>query len=228
MDLGNLGVIEDVSRSPLPTISTIEKKVLGADGSLYKSNSFAPLDIQASIRLFNFSDYTIDKKINELMELAYSKEMKPLNYKNKRTRYDAILISIDNFEKYRNRYAYLNLVFRAPYPFARSEYRFNRYKNFTDEVIEMGTPCSTKGIFTFTGNKNKITNMRTGEFIEILDGTSQNFLIDCEKHLVKFGSNRAMDRLSPYSDFFEIKPGDRIKADSPVSLEYYERYLYDR
>lgn len=228
MDLGNLGVIEDVSRSPLPTISTIEKKVLGADGSLYKSNSFAPLDIQASIRLFNFSDYTIDKKINELMELVYSKEMKALNYKNKRTWYDAILVSIEDFERYRNSYAHLTLVFRAPYPLARSEYRIDRYKNFTDEVIEMNGACASEGIFTFTGDRNKITNMRTGEFIEITDGTSQNFIIDCEKNLVKIGSNRAMERLSPYSDFFKIRPGDRIKAEKPVSLEYYERYLYDR
>ena len=52
-------------------------------------------------------------------------------------------------------------------------------------------------------------------------------MIDCEKEIVTFKKHRAMDRLNPYSDFFEIRNGDVIKANNPVSLKFYESYLYD-
>lgn len=75
---------------------------------------------------------------------------------------------------------------------------------------------------------NKITNTRTGEFIEVNSDAANKFVVDCEKEVVTIGSNRAMDKLSLYSDFFDIRSGDVIKSDKYVSLEYYERYLYDR
>ena len=200
MELGKLGVIEYVERPALPPMKISQKEIIGRDGVLYKTKNFEPLYITVKIRQFNNITRNIDDIIFDLMELVHSKMLAPLNYRNKRTWYDAVLVDIQNFEKYRNRMAYLELVFMAP----------------------------DKGIFTFTGSSNKITNMRTGEFIEILAGTSSKFVIDCEKEVVTIGSNRAMDRLNVYSDFFEIKSGDVIKATSPVTLEYYERYLYDR
>lgn len=228
MELGNIGVIEKVYRPAIPNFKTIDKEILGLDGALYKTSKMEPLDIVVSIRLFNYITRSLDEMIFELMELVYSKEIKPLNYKCKTTWYDAVLVSVDSFEKYRERYAYLELVFRCYNPLARSRYMVEDYKNFTNAKISMNTVCPTKGVFTFTGTSNKITNMRTGEFIEILNGTSQTFTIDCEKNVVNIGSNRAMDRLSPYSEFFEIKNGDIIKANNSVSLKYYERYLFDR
>lgn len=226
-ELGKLGVIEYVERPAMPPIKIGQKEILGRDGVLYKTKNFEPLTITVKIRLFNNITNNIDDIIFDLLELVHSKKLAPLNYRNKRTWYDAILVDIQNFEKFRNRMAYLELVFMAPDPIARSK---DRYKAgpFTSKQIEMATTLETKGIFTFTGSSNKITNMRTGEFIEILSGSSSKFTIDCEKEVVTIGSNRAMDRLSVYSDFFEIKSGDVIKATNPVSLEYYERYLYDR
>lgn len=226
-ELGKLGVIEYVERPPLPSMKISQKEILGRDGVLYKTKNFEPLTITVKIRQFNDITRNIDDIIFDLMELVHSRELAPLNYRNKRTWYDAVLVDIQNFEKYRQRMAYLELVFMVPYPFARSK---DRYKAgpFTSKQIEMATTLETKGIFTFTGSSNKISNTRTGEFIEILSGSSSKFTIDCEKEVVTIGSNRAMDRLSVYSDFFDIKSGDVIKATSFVTLEYYERYLYDR
>lgn len=226
-ELGKLGVIEYVERPAMPPMKIGQKEILGRDGVLYKTKNFEPLTITVKIRQFNYITRNIDDIIFDLMELVNSKKLAPLNYRNKRTWYDAVLVDIQNFEKYRQRMAYLELVFMVPYPFARSK---DRYKvgPFTSKQIEMATTLETKGIFTFTGSSNKITNMRTGEFIEILSGASASFRIDCEKEVVTIGSNRAMDRLSVYSNFFDIKSGDTIKATSAVSLEYYERYLYDR
>lgn len=226
-ELGKLGVIEYVERPAIPTMKIRQKEIIGRDGVLYKTKNFEPLAIIVKIRLFNDITNNIDDIVFDLMELVHRKTLAPLNYKNKRTWYDAVLVDIQHFKKFRQRMAYLELVFRAPDPIARSK---DRYKAgpFTSKQIEMATTLETKGIFTFTGSSNKISNTRTGEFIEILSGSSSKFVIDCEKEVVTIGSNRAMDRLNVYSDFFEIKSGDVIKATSPVTLEYYERYLYDR
>lgn len=226
-ELGKLGVIEYVERPAMPPMRIGQKEILGRDGVLYKTKNFEPLTITVKIRQFNDITRNIDDIIFDLMELVHSRELAPLNYRNKRTWYDAVLVDIQNFEKYRQRMAYLELVFMAPYPFARSKDRY-KVDSFTSKRLEMATILPTKGIFTFTGSSNKISNTRTGEFIEILSGSSSKFTIDCEKEVVTIGSNRAMDRLSVYSDFFDIRSGDVIKATSPVSLEYYERYLYDR
>lgn len=226
-ELGKLGVIEYVERPALPPMKISQKEIIGRDGVLYKTKNFEPLYITVKIRQFNNITRNIDDIIFDLMELVHSKTLASLNYKNKRTWYDAVLVDIGNFEKFRNRMAYLELVFMAPDPLARSKDRY-KTESFTSKEISMSTSLATKGIFTFTGSSNKITNTRTGEFIEILSGTSNKFVIDCEKEIVTIGSNRAMDRLNVYSDFFEIKSGDVIKATSHVTLEYYERYLYDR
>lgn len=94
--------------------------------------------------------------------------------------------------------------------------------------MDMESICPSRGIFTFLGSFNTITNVSTGEFIEILDGAIGTFTIDCEKEIVLLNGSKVMNRLSLYSDFFDIKNGDRIRARYPISLSYYERYLYDR
>lgn len=227
MELGKLGVIERVDRPPMPPMRVKQKEILGRDGILYGSKNFEPLYISAKIRLINNITRNIDDMIFDLLELVHTKKLAPLNYRGKRTWYDAVLVDIRDFEKFRQNWVYMELVFMAPYPFARSK---DRYKtdSFTSKQIDMASKLGTNGIFTFTGSSVKITNTRTNEFIEILPGNSSKFTIDCEKEVVLIGENRAMNRLSLYSDFFEIKSGDIIKATSPVSLEYYERYLYDR
>lgn len=226
-ELGKLGVIEYIDRPALPPMKISQKEILGRDGVLYKTKNFEPLYITVKIRQFNNITRNIDDIIFDLMELVHTKTLAPLNYKNKRTWYDAVLVDIQNFEKFRNRMAYLELVFMAPNPIARSK---NRYKTerFMSKQIEMATSLETRGIFTFTGMSNKITNTRTGEFIEVNSDAANKFVVDCEKEVVTIGSNRAMDKLSLYSDFFDIRSGDVIKSDKYVSLEYYERYLYDR
>ena len=226
-ELGKLGVIEYVDRPALPPMKISQKEILGRDGVLYKTKNFEPLYITVKIRQFNRITNNIDDIIFDLMELVHTKTLAPLNNKNKRTWYDAVLVDIQNFEKFRNRMAYLELVFMAPDPIARSKNRY-RTKSFMSKQIEMATSLATRGIFTFTGMSNKITNTRTGEFIEIRSDAANKFVVDCEKEVVTIGSNRAMDKLSLYSDFFDIRSGDVIKADKYVSLEYYERYLYDR
>lgn len=226
-ELGNLGVIESVDRPFLPPINPITKEITGRDGVLYKTNNFGALNIKVSIRLFNDITRNIDDIIFDLMELVYSKETKSLNYKGKRVWYDAVLVDVSSYEKFRNSWAYMELDFLVPSGLGRSHERYE-VKDFTDKVIYMNTVYPTRGIFTFTGSYNKITNMRTGEFIEIFSGNSADFTIDCEKEIVRIKSNRAMDRLSYNSTFFEIRNGDKILAKNPVSLSYYERYLFDR
>lgn len=228
VEFGKFGVIEKIDRPFLTPMSVIEKEINGRDGVLYKDSPFKPLNITISIRLYNRVRRNIDDMIFDLMQMIYSKKLCPLNYRRNRVWYDAILVGVDSYKKFRNERAYMDLEFKVPSGLGRSEYKNDYYKDFTRKEISLNTVLPTKGIFTFTGSSNKITNMRTGEFVEILSGTSQNFVIDCEKELVTFKGNRAMDRLNPYSDFFEIRNGDVIKASSPVSLEFYERYLYDR
>lgn len=228
VEFGKFGVIEKIDRPFLTPMNIIEKDINGRDGVLYKDSPFKPLNITISIRLYNRVRRNIDDMIFDLMQMIYSKKLCPLNYRRNRVWYDAILVGVDSYKKFRNERAYMDLEFKVPSGLGRSEYKNDYYKNFTSKEISLNSVLPTKGIFTFNGSSNKITNMRTGEFIEILSGTSQNFVIDCEKEIVTFEENRAMDRVSPYSDFFEIRNGDVIKASSPVSLEFYERYLYDR
>lgn len=228
VEFGKFGVIEKIDRPFLTPMNIIEKDINGRDGVLYKDSPFKPLNITISIRLYNRVRRNIDDMIFDLMQMIYSKKLCPLNYRRNRVWYDAILVGVDSYKKFRNERAYMDLEFKVPSGLGRSEYKNDYYKNFTSKEISLNSVLPTKGIFTFTGPSNKIINMRTGEFIEILSGSSQKFIIDCEKEIVTFKGNRAMDRLSPYSDFFEIRNGDVIKANSPVSLEFYERYLYDR
>lgn len=228
VEFGKFGVIEKIDRPFLTPMNVIEKDINGRDGVLYKDSPFKPLNITISIRLYNRVRRNIDDMIFDLMQMIYSKKLCPLNYRRNRVWYDAILVGVDSYKKFRNERAYMDLEFKVPSGLGRSEYKNDYYKNFTSKEISLNSVLPTKGIFTFNGSSNKITNMRTGEFIEILSGTSQNFVIDCEKEIVTFEENRAMDRVSPYSDFFEIRNGDLIKATSPISLEFYERYLYDR
>lgn len=228
VEFGKFGVIEKIDRPFLTPMNIIEKDINGRDGVLYKDSPFKPLNITISIRLYNRVRRNIDDMIFDLMQMIYSKKLCPLNYRRNRVWYDAILVGVDSYKKFRNERAYMDLEFKVPSGLGRSEYKNDYYKNFTSKEISLNSVLPTKGIFTFNGSSNKITNMRTGEFIEILSGTSQNFVIDCEKEIVTFEENRAMDRVSPYSDFFEIRNGDVIKASNPISLEFYERYLYDR
>lgn len=228
VEFGKFGVIEKIDRPFLTPMNIIEKDINGRDGVLYKDSPFKTLNITISIRLYNRVRRNIDDMIFDLMQMIYSKKLCPLNYRRNRVWYDAILVGVDSYKKFRNERAYMDLEFKVPSGLGRSEYKNDYYKNFTREEISLNSVLPTKGIFTFNGSSNKITNMRTGEFIEILSGTSQNFVIDCEKEIVTFEENRAMDRVSPYSDFFEIRNGDVIKASNPISLEFYERYLYDR
>lgn len=228
VEFGKFGVIEKIDRPFLTPMNVIEKDINGRDGVLYKDSLFESLTITVSIRLYNSVRRKIDDMIFDLMEMMYSKKLSPLNYRRNRVWYDAVLVGVNSYEKFRNERAYMDLEFKVPSGLGRSEYKNDYYKDFTNKEISMNSVLPTRGIFTFTGTANKITNMRTGEFIEIVNGSSQNFVIDCEKELVTFKGNRAMDRLNPYSDFFEIRNGDVIKATSPVSLEFYERYLYDR
>ena len=228
VEFGKFGVIEKIDRPFLTPMNIIEKDINGRDGVLYKGSLFEPLTITVSIRLYNSVRRNIDDMIFDLMEMMYSKKLSPLNYRRNRVWYDAILVSVDSHKKFRNERAYMDLEFKVPSGLGRSRYQNDYYKNFTSKEIFINSVLPVKGTFTFNGSSNKITNTRTGEFIEILSGTSQNFVIDCEKELVTFKGNRAMDRLNPYSDFFEIRNGDIIKANNPISLEFYERYLYDR
>lgn len=228
VEFGKFGVIEKIDRPFLTPMNIIEKEINGRDGTLYKDSPFKPLNITISIRLYNRVRRNIDDMIFDLMQMIYSKKLCPLNYRRNRVWYDAILVGVDSYKKFRNERAYMDLEFKVPSGLGRSEYKNDYYKNFTSKEISLNSVLPTKGIFTFTGSSNKIINMRTGEFIEILSGSSQNFVIDCEKEIVTFKGNRAMDRLNPYSDFFEIRNGDIIKANNPISLEFYERYLYDR
>ena len=228
VEFGKFGVIEKIDRPFLTQMNIIEKEINGRDGTLYKDSPFKPLNITISIRLYNRVRRNIDDMIFDLMQMIYSKKLCPLNYRRNRVWYDAILVGVDSYKKFRNERAYMDLEFKVPSGLGRSEYKNDYYKNFTSKEISLNSVLPTKGIFTFTGSSNKIINMRTGEFIEILSGSSQNFVIDCEKEIVTFKGNRAMDRLNPYSDFFEIRNGDIIKANNPISLEFYERYLYDR
>lgn len=228
VEFGKFGVIEKIDRPFLTPMNIIEKEINGRDGTLYKDSPFKPLNITISIRLYNRVRRNIDDMIFDLMQMIYSKKLCPLNYRRNRVWYDAILVGVDSYKKFRNERAYMDLEFKVPSGLGRSEYKNDYYKNFTSKEISLNSVLPVKGVFTFTGSSNKITNARTGEFIEILSGTSQNFVIDCEKEIVTFKGNRAMDRLNPYSDFFEIRNGDIIKANNPISLEFYERYLYDR
>lgn len=227
-ELGTLGVIEKVDRPFLPPMKTIDKEIVGKDGVLHKNLMFDPLMITVTIRLFNDITNNIDDIIFDLMEDVYSRNLKPLNYRQKRTWYDAILVDVSNYGKYRNAYAYMDLTFKVPSCFGRSQFMRDEYKGFTQKEINISSVLPTKGIFTFTGSSNKIMNKRTGEFIEILSGASGKFVIDCEKEVVTINNNRAMDRVSLYSDFFEIQDGDVISATNSVDLKFYERYLYDR
>lgn len=226
-ELGNLGVIEKVDRPFLPKIRLYESEIPSKSGGLFKDSLFDSLTINISIRLFNDITRNIDDIIFDLMQYVYSKEIKPLNYKNRRTWYDAILVDINSYGKYRNDYAYMELVFKVFNPLARSKDRY-KISSFTDKVLDMESICPSRGVFTFTGSSNRITNVSTGEFIEIMDGASGNFTIDCEKEIILINGSKVMNRLSLYSDFFDIRNGDRIKATYPISLSYYERYLYDR
>lgn len=226
-EFGNLGVIEKVDRPFLPKIRLYEKEIPSKSGGLFKDSLFDSLTISVSIRLFNDITRNIDDIIFDLMELVYSKELRALNYKNRRTWYDAILVDVNSYGKYRNKYAYMELVFKVFNPLARSKDRY-KISNFTDKVLDMESICPSRGIFTFLGSFNTITNVSTGEFIEILDGAIGTFTIDCEKEIVLLNGSKVMNRLSLYSDFFDIKNGDRIRARYPISLSYYERYLYDR
>lgn len=227
-ELGKLGVIEKVDRPFIPPINIVEKEILGKDGSIYKSLKVDPLLITASIRLFNDITRNIDDIIFDLMELVYSRELKTLNYRGKRVWYDAILVDVNNHGKFRQDYAYMDLIFKVPSGLGRSEFMRDEYKDFTSEEINISSVLPSKGIFTFTGSTNKITNKRTGEFIEILSGASGNFVIDCDKEIVTINGKPAMDRVSLYSDFFKIINGDIIKTKYNVSLKFYENYLYDR
>ena len=91
-ELGNFGVIEKVDRPFLPPMKTIEKEILGRDGVIHKNLMFDPLFITVTIRLFNDITNRIDDIICDLMESVYSRELKPLNYRQNRVWYDAILV----------------------------------------------------------------------------------------------------------------------------------------
>lgn len=101
------------------------------------------------------------------------------------------------------------------------------YKDFTEKKISLSGNCHIKPIFLFKGSSVKIINSRTGEFIFIEEGSTQDFIIDHEKSYVYQDDINLMKRLKWNSDFFEIKDGDIIKSDKPISLKFYDRYLYD-
>lgn len=227
VEFGKYGIIEYVKRPAIAPIEIIEKEISGRDGSLYKSSRLEPLLIVAEIRIFDKYKDGIDSIINEIMGLLYSKELKPLNYKNKKVWYDAVLSDVGTPEKYRNKIAYVSLTFKVPSGDGRSKDRITYYKQFTDKSITTSSSRETKGIFKFSGDEVKITNMRTGEFIYIKNGSDADFIIDCEKEMVTSKGINMMDCLSWNSDFFDIKSGDRIKSTKPVDLEFYARYLYD-
>lgn len=227
IEFGNFGIIEYVRRPYISPITPLTKEILGKDGVIYKSNKLDPLTIEAQIRIFDRCRKNIDKIIHEVMNYLYSQKLRPLNYKNKRVWYDAILIDVGDPQKFRNEIAYLELTFLVPSGDGRSEYRRDDFKQITEKKISMSTPRSTRPIFKFNGTQNKITNMMTGEFIMIESPTTYNFVIDCEKETVKEKDLNLIKYLNWKSDFFDIKDGDIIKSTNPIDIEFFERYLYD-
>lgn len=227
INFGNFGIIESIERPYIAPINPITKDISGKDGSLYRTNILSPLTINAQIRLFDYCRKDIDKLIHEFVDLIYTKDLKPLNYRDKRVWYDAVLIDIGTVEKYRNELAYLDLSFLIPSGDGRSERRRDDYKQITETKLSISTRRETEPIFKFTGQEVKITNMRTGEFLRIKAPSSMSFIIDGEKERVIGNNTNTIKYLDWSSDFFSIKDGDVIKSTAPVDIEFYERYLYD-
>ncbi len=224
-NLGNLGKVEKVIRPALPPIEIESKNIIGKDGEVYKGKIYGSIEIEVYVRLFSFSN--IDKVINEFVSYLDSRDLKSLNYRGKRTWYDATLTDCELVEKYRQNYSLLKLVFFVPSGLARGQFMREEYKDFTEKKISLAGNCPVKPIFLFKGSSVKIINSRTGEFISIEEGSIQDFIIDHEKSYVYQDDINLMKRLKWNSDFFEIKDGDIIKSDKPISLKFYDRYLYD-
>lgn len=226
--LDKLGVVEEVDRPVSPEIRINSKELSGRNGEVYKNKKYASLFIDIYVRVFSYRN--LNKLISTFMSYLHDDKLRPLNYKRNKSWYDATLSSCEISEKYRNQRALLKLTFYVPSGYARSRYMRDDYKNFTNQKIVLSGNMEVIPIFYFKGSSNKITNTRTGEFIRITGRSTYDYIIDHERNYIykeSIEEINLMKNLSWDSRFFTIKDGDTITADNPVSLKFYERFLYD-
>lgn len=227
IDLSKYLVVEKVDRPLLPKINTNTKQIANRDGIYFRNNTLNPLEIRISCRVINYKDLT--NTLNFLDTFIYSKEIKPLNFDNNRSWYDAILIDT-NIEKYRNWWALLELTFLIPSGTARSEQQksISFQSNISKELSLDGNYPTTPTITLNSDDTQDvyIKNITTGKQIYI-NNINGLIIINNELNKITKNNESVMKNLRRDSEFFDIKDKDQIISNVYGTIKFYERYLYD-
>ena len=84
-------------------------------------------------------------------------------------------------------------------------------------------------IFNSTANSYKITNLTTGEYVEIAGQSfagGNQLIIDCDNELVTLNGNNIMKKVTIQSDFFALKPGKNVITSTRAgTIEFDEVWL---
>ena len=219
-------IAEDVTRSLLPGISNRYVKGYHLDDEIQ------PTVITVRVRLIQNSNHELTELKRTIAGMLYTNEPKKLLLYDDPNRYDLAKIdgSTDYSKLWTTGSAELKFINYSGLSIS------NQVKSIpinTSSEIMVGGTWETKPvikvIFNSTANSYKITNLTTGEYVEIAGQSfagGNQLIIDCDNELVTLNGNNIMKKVTIQSDFFALKPGKNVITSTRAgTIEFNEVWL---
>ncbi len=215
-------------RSILPSVRVETIDISGRDGAVFQRASLEPLSIPAFFRWKRLQAYDIADRRRLVASLLYREKPCKLILPDEIDKYYMAIIegstALDSLSKNSKTY----VTFTCPDPVAYGR-KVNTTMTTRSKGVVGGT-YKTRPIFRCTpatGSYYKITNVKTGEFVQVnasFDGT-QALVIDCEQQ--KTTLNGVNYPVTFTSDYFCFEPGSyEVTANSgSATIEWRERWV---
>ncbi len=226
VDLSRYFVAEHVERTLLPSISNtnVKKRHIRAE--------LSPTIIKVRIRLIEDDNFDLTEVKRKVAGKLYTEEPAQLVLYDDPTRYDMAIL--DGSTDFRRLWSSGETVLNFINPEGLSYTTIPTAKALlaTDKVTINGTH-ETRPVFTVTIPQIltgfKISNLTTGQHVEITNqplNTGNILIIDCQKELVTLNGNSIMPKVTIFSDFFALVPGDNnLTLTKAGSVTYHEAWL---
>lgn len=224
VDFSDYFVVEGVERTLLPGIRNAYAK------SNHMNTEILPTVIAVRIRLIENDDLSLVELKREVAGLLYTDKPAKLVLYDDPTRYDmAKLDGSTDFSKLWTSGS-ATLKFICAEGLSYSDFP----RSAPIGTVHVGGTRPTKPVFTITFASIYVgdfivSNATTGKSVTI---TGQPFssgavlVIDCQKQLVTLNGNPIMPKVTLYSDFFTLNPGNNILTSTkPGTVAFNEAWL---
>ena len=230
IDFTEYFIVENISRSVLPPISTRTAKISGKVGNRFIKNELGSLNIDVSIRVIAKDRKDLQEKTRDLATKLHTDELKKLYLDDEPERYYLAILTGNTDVKKIGMTGATILSFYCPDPLCYDE---TKIENITSsDILNSGTYETTGTItveITEATDHIEATLVETGEYVRVDHDfiVGDTVTIDLENEMVYKNGFSIMQACHLESDFFDIPTGEFLISvnTGDATLEFAERWL---